>query len=117
MKTNLTKSFNIIRNALDDIAPLHVRANSEAFQDRLIKSGFTISYGDYSYWNNQPYVEITDKRIYLIETEYEGNSSYLVYRRQTDVIDDIYSAIISAYESLDRYNNIKNKLFTNETEE
>ena len=116
MKTNLTESFNIIRNALDDIAPLHVRTNSEAFQDRLIKSGFKISYGDYAYWNYQPYVEIADKRIYLVETEYENNSSYLIYRKQTDVIDDIYSAIISAYKSLDRYNNIKNKLFINETE-
>ena len=111
MKTNLTESFNIIRNALNDIAPLHVKSNSEAFQDRLIKSGFIINYGDYSYWNHQPYVKIANERIYLVETEYDNNSTYLVYRKQTDVIDDIYLAIISAYKSLHTYNNIKNKLF------
>ena len=68
-------------------------ANSKAFEKRLNNIGIGINYGEFGYWNHEPYVEIGDTRVYLVEIYYCNNSLCIKYRSQNEVIRDIMEAI------------------------
>ena len=69
------------------------RKVNKTFIEKLEKVGLEINYGTYSYWNNQEYVQIGRKKVWLVCSKCEGNTSYITYRYQNNVISDIYEAI------------------------
>lgn len=70
------------------------RRVNHAFIERLSRAGFEIGYGTYSYWDYQMYIPIGEDRVWLVETESpEPSAIRCVYRRQNDVIEDIYRTI------------------------
>ena len=69
------------------------RRVNETFIGKLESVGFEISYGSYSYWNHEPYVEVGRDRVWLVTTGWSGDTSYCVYRYQNDVVREIYEKI------------------------
>lgn len=69
-------------------------ANSTAFEKKLNDVGLEIEYGIYSYSNHEPYVQIGETKVFLVE-EYspQPNSWALRWRKQNAVIADIKEAI------------------------
>lgn len=64
------------------------RVNS-TFMDKLESVGIEIEYGQYNYWNHQPYIQVGTSIIWLVEEKYEGNSTSLISRMQNDVIKEL----------------------------
>lgn len=69
------------------------RKVNKTFIAKLEKVGFEIEYGKYSYWDSQEYVRIGRQKVWLVCEKREGNSSYVTYRYQNNVISDIYEAL------------------------
>ena len=69
------------------------RKVSDAFIGKLEGVGLEVEYGKYSYWSQQPYLQVGREKVWLVTTKYEDNSSYLIYRYQNSVIADIYEVI------------------------
>jgi uncharacterized coiled-coil protein SlyX len=69
------------------------RKVNKTFIEKLEKVGFEVEYGKYSYWDNQDYVKIGRQKVWLVCEKRDGNSSYVTYRYQNNVISDIYEAL------------------------
>ena len=70
------------------------RKVNKAFKEKLEKEiGLEVEYGKFAYWDNQEYVEIGRQRVWLVDTYTENNSSYVGYKFQNDVIEEIQCAI------------------------
>lgn len=64
------------------------------FMERLERNGFEIYYGQYSYWNNQEYILVGTKEIWLVETYNTNNSGTgCCYRYRNDVAEEIKTAL------------------------
>lgn len=69
-------------------------AGTETFRKRLEEVGLTVYYGNFSYWEHQPYVEIGERRIHLVKEVYTDGSHFTAaYRTQNDVIAEIKEAL------------------------
>ena len=68
-------------------------ASSEVFQKKLEAIGLKIFYGEFGYWENEPYVKIGDERVYLVQACCEYDNTYIGWRKQNDVISEIKNAI------------------------
>lgn len=81
-------------------------AGTNTFQKKLEEIGLTVYYGDFSYWQHQPYVEIGEQKVFLVKTAYIDSSHFTaVYRSQNDVIKEIKSLLqeeVKAAEKADR---------------
>lgn len=64
------------------------RVNS-TFIDKLESIGIDIKYGQYSYWDYQPYIQVGTSIIWLVEEKCEGGSTSLINRMQNDVIKEL----------------------------
>ena len=85
------------------------RASSEAFQKKLEEVGLPVYYGEFGYWNHEPYVEVGSRRVYLKESYCTMGSLCLRYRMQNDVIQDILNAIEEEMEKAEEADqNVKN---------
>ena len=85
------------------------RASSEAFQKKLEEVGLSVYYGEFGYWNHEPYVEVGSRRVYLKESYCTMGSLCLRYRMQNDVIQDILNAIEEEMEKAEEADqNVKN---------
>lgn len=69
------------------------RRVNTTFIGKLEKVGLEIQYGTYSYWDNQEYVQIGRKKVWLVETSYNGSDINCVWRYQNDVIEEIIGSI------------------------
>jgi uncharacterized coiled-coil protein SlyX len=69
------------------------RKVNKTFIEKLEKVGFEVEYGKYGYWDNQDYVRIGRQKVWLVCEKRDGNSSYVDYRYQNNVISDIYEAL------------------------
>lgn len=69
------------------------RKVNKTFMEKLEKVGLEIQYGKYSYWDSQEYVQIGRKKVWLVCEKTEGNSNYIDYRYQNNVIKDIIQTI------------------------
>lgn len=69
------------------------RRVNDTFIKRLKSVGLEVSYGTYSYWSSQEYLQIGRERVWLVEERYCRDSLSCVYRYQNEVIKDIYSVI------------------------
>ena len=69
-------------------------AGTDTFRKKLEEVGLTVYYGDFSYWEHQPYVEVGERRIYLVKEIYTDSSHFTAaYRSQNDVIAEIKEAL------------------------
>ncbi len=64
------------------------RVNS-TFMDKLESVGIDIKYGQYSYWDHQPYIQVGTSIVWLVEEKCEGNSMSLISRMQNDVVKEL----------------------------
>lgn len=89
------------------------RKVNQTFIDKLVKVGLEVSYGTYSYWNNQEYVQIGREKVWLVETEYinYGNSFGVVWRYQNDVIKEIIQTINEQKKSAKEADELVNNFF------
>jgi hypothetical protein len=89
------------------------RKVNQTFMDKLAKVGLEVSYGTYSYWDNQEYVQIGRERVWLVETEYtnHGNSFGVVWRYQNDVIKEIIQTINEQKKSAEEADELVNNFF------
>jgi hypothetical protein len=89
------------------------RKVNQTFMDKLTKVGLEVSYGTYSYWDNQEYVQIGRERVWLVETEYtnHGNSFGVVWRYQNDVIKEIIQTINEQKKSAEEADELVNNFF------
>lgn len=89
------------------------RKVNQTFMDKLVKVGLEVSYGTYSYWDNQEYVQIGRERVWLVETEYtnHGNSFGVVWRYQNDVIKEIIQTINEQKKSAEEADELVNNFF------
>lgn len=89
------------------------RKVNQTFIDKLAKVGFEINYGTYSYWDNQEYVQIGRKTVWLVETEYtnHGNSFGIAWRYQNDVIKEIIQTINEQKELAEEADELVNNFF------
>lgn len=69
------------------------RKVNDTFIEKLKAVGFNIYYGSYSYWSHEPYVEVGRDRVWLVTTEWSGDTSYCVYRHQNEVVKEIYGKV------------------------
>lgn len=69
------------------------RKVNKTFMEKLEKVGLEIRFGTYSYWTDQEYVQIGRKKVWLVCEGREGNSQYIQWRYQNNVIADIYETI------------------------
>lgn len=59
------------------------RRVDEGFIKRLEKNGFNVYYDKFDYWDGQPYVEIGEEKIWLVEIYYTPTRSCEVcYRKE-----------------------------------
>ena len=81
-------------------------AGTDTFRRKLEEIGLTVYYGDFSYWEHQPYVMIGEEKVFLVKTTYIDSSHFTaVYRSQNDVIKEIKSLLqeeVRAAEKADR---------------
>ena len=69
-------------------------AGTDTFRRKLEEVGLTVYYGDFSYWEHQPYVEVGERRVYLVKEIYiDGSHFRAAYRSQNDVIAEIKEAL------------------------
>lgn len=70
-------------------------ASSDAFQKKLEEVGLPVYYGEFSYWDCQPYVEVGSEKVFLVKacSSNNGNNLFLIYRQQNDVIQEIMDTI------------------------
>lgn len=69
-------------------------AGTDTFRRKLEEVGLTVYYGDFSYWEHQPYVEVGERRVYLVKEIYTDSSHFrAAYRSQNDVIAEIKEAL------------------------
>jgi len=89
------------------------RKVNQTFMDKLVKVGLEVSYGTYSYWDNQEYVQIGRERVWLVETEYtnHGNSFGVVWRYQNDVIKEIIQTINQQKKLAEEADGLVNNFF------
>lgn len=74
-------------------------AGTETFRKRLEEVGLTVYYGDFSYWEHQPYVEIGKRRIYLVKEVYTDSSHFTAaYRSQNDVVAEIKEVLAEEFQ-------------------
>ena len=64
------------------------RVNS-IFMDKLKSDGIDIEYGQYRYWDHQPYIQVGRSIVWLVEEKCEGNSTSLISRMQNDVVKEL----------------------------
>ena len=64
------------------------RVNS-IFMDKLKSVGIDIEYGQYSYWDHQPYIQVGRSIVWIVEEKCEGNSTSLISRMQNDVVKEL----------------------------
>lgn len=70
------------------------RAGSATFWNKLRKIGLSIDYAGFGIWNDEPCVEIGNRKIFLTEVyETERNHYSMRYRMQNDVVQEIREAI------------------------
>lgn len=85
------------------------RASSEAFQKKLEEVGLPVYYGEFGYWNHEPYVEVGSRRVYLKESYCTRGSLCLRYRMQNDVIQEIMDTIVEEVRKTEEADqNVKN---------
>ena len=78
------------------------------FIERLEKNGFEIELGKYDYWDNQEYIQIGRKRVWLVSTypvEF-GSGMYVDYRYRNEVVEDIKYTIEKQKELLNEENSL-----------
>lgn len=84
-------------------------ASSETFQKKLEDVGLPVYYGEFGYWNHEPYVEIGSRKVFLVESYCTMGSLCLRHRKQNDVIQDIIDAIEEEVEMAEKADqNVKN---------
>ena len=66
---------------------------NKTFLLKLEAVGLEVEYGKYSYWDNQEYVQIGRKKIWLVCEKWQNNSGSVYYRYQNNVIHDIVETI------------------------
>ena len=70
------------------------RRVDDSFMERLDKNGFRICYGKFEYWNNQPYIKIGKKTIWLVEICYSDYGGCMCsYKYRNEVVEDIKTTI------------------------
>ena len=80
------------------------RVNS-TFMDKLESVGIDIEYGQYNYWNHQPYIQVGTSIVWLVEEKCEGSSTSLISRMQNDVVKELKVKIekeVSAAKTADK---------------
>ena len=89
------------------------RKVNQTFIDKLAKVGLEVSYGTYSNWDNQEYVQIGREKVWLVEMEYtnHGNSFGVVWRYQNDVIKEIIQTINEQKKSAEEADEQVNSFF------
>ena len=93
------------RTMREDIAFLkHDRsAGTDTFRKKLEEVGLPVYYGDFSYWEHQPYVEIGEQKVFLVREAYIDNSHFTaVYRSQNDVVSEIKSILQEEVRSAEK---------------
>lgn len=69
-------------------------AGTDTFRKKLEEVGLTVYYGDFSYWEHQPYVEVGERKVFLVKEVYVDNSHFTAaYRSQNDVVAEIKEAL------------------------
>ena len=70
------------------------RRVDEGFIKRLEKNGFNVYYDKFDYWDGQPYVEIGEEKVWLVEIQYTPTRSCGVcYRKRNSVCLEIKETI------------------------
>lgn len=81
-------------------------AGTDAFRRKLEEVGLTVYYGDFSYWEHQPYVEVGERKVFLVKEVYVDNSHFTAaYRSQNEVVAEIKEALqeeVGRQEKADR---------------
>lgn len=84
-------------------------ASSETFQKKLEDVGLPVYYGEFAYWNHEPYVEIGSRKVFLVESYCTMGSLCLRYRMQNDVIQEIMDTIVEEVRKTEEADqNVKN---------
>lgn len=69
-------------------------AGTDTFRKKLEEVGLIVYYGNFSYWEHQPYVEVGERKVFLVKEVYVDNSHFTAaYRSQNDVIAEIKEAL------------------------
>lgn len=85
------------------------RASTESFQKKLEDVGLSVYYGEFGYWNHEPYVEIGNRKVFLVESYCTMGSLCLRYRMQNDVIQEIMDTIVEEVRKTEEADqNVKN---------
>ena len=81
-------------------------AGTDTFRKKLEEVGLTVYYGNFSYWEHQPYVEIGERKIFLVKEVYVDSSHFTAaYRSQNDVVKEIKEVLqeeVGRQEKADR---------------
>ena len=84
-------------------------ASSETFQKKLEDVGLPVYYGEFGYWNHEPYVEIGSRKVFLVESYCTMGSLCLRHRMQNDVIQEIMDTIVEEVRKTEEADqNVKN---------
>lgn len=87
-------------------------AGTDTFRRKLEEIGLTVYYGKFSYWEHQPYVEVGERRVYLVKEIYIDSSHFrAAYRSQNDVIAEIKEALAEEVQRQKRADENVNTFF------
>lgn len=92
------------------------RIVNDSFISRLEKNGFEIEYGKYSYWDNQEYVQIGKRKVWLVEDYNYNNSCGIRYRYRNDFVKEVLNAIKEEKEILKKEKELEEDFFEKTSE-
>lgn len=88
-------------------------AGTDSFRRKLEDVGLTVYYGDFSYWEHQPYVEIGERKIFLVKEVYVDSSHFTAaYRSQNDVVKEIKEVMCEEVQAMKKADKNVNEFFT-----